>query len=338
MQSCKLTTFLREPTFPLFLKAAVFDRYGPPENVRIQEVEKPVPDDDQVLINIHASTITAGDCEMRRFDIPRWLWLPLRLYMGLVKPRFRIPGQECSGVIQEVGKNVTNLKVGDRVFAPTTARFGGHAEYICLSKDHQIVKCPDNIDLETAAAIPTGALNAIHFIEKAQIKKGDSILINGAGGSIGTIAIQLAKHLGAHITAVDHTSKLEMLTEIGADHTIDYTKDSFLDVDALYDAVIDIVGKGWMKGIRLLRPGGRYIVANPNTVSIFHALTRLFKSTRLINALAPYKIESLKYARQLIEDGAVRIVVDKTFDLDEIVEAHKYVESGMKKGNVIILI
>lgn len=322
------------------MKAVVHRKYGPPEVLKMEEVDIPVPKDNQVRIKIHASTVTLGDCELRRFSLPLWIWLPLRLYMGVFRPRIKILGQELSGEIDEIGNNVTAFKQGDPVFAPTKMSLGAHAEYICLPADFVIAHKPPEISFIEAASIPTGGLNALYFVRKANILPGHKILINGAGGTIGTYAVQLAKEMGAEVTAVDTGEKLGVLRSIGADHVMDYTREDFTQDFDTYDAIIEIVCKSSISAcLRSIKSHGRLVLGNPNLSSMFRSLWNNRKSSKkIINALAPYKNEDLNYLVELIQAGKLKPVIDRTFPLEDMIDAHRYVEIGHKIGHVGITI
>ena len=328
------------------MKAIVWTRYGSPDGLQLREVEKPVPKDDEILVKIHATTVTAGDCEMRRLELPLMLSFPVRLYAGLLKPK-RIPilGQELAGEIEAVGKDVTKYKVGDQVFGTTGFGFGAYAEYICLPErpgDAQgvIVTKPTNVSYEEAAAVPTAGLEALHFLRKANIQPGQKVLIIGAGGSIGTFAIQLAKHFGAEVTGVDRTEKLDMMRSIGADHVIDYTKDDYLSSDESYDLIIDVVGKrSVIRRLKLLKPDGYYFLAY---AGLSHLLLGMWMSMTSSKKLkiesANQKEKDVLFLKELIETGQLKSIIDRTYPLAQTAEAHRYVESGQKKGNVAISI
>jgi NADPH:quinone reductase-like Zn-dependent oxidoreductase len=322
------------------VKAAIWTKYGPPDVLRIRDIPKPEPGDGEVLVRIVATSVFAGDCELRKFDFPVSFWLPLRLMFGLFKPRIRIMGQEFAGVIEAVGKNVEGFSAGDEVFAPTEASLGAYAEYLCLPSTHPISKKPANLSFAEAATIPVGGLNALHFLRKAEVRTGDKVLINGAGGGIGTIAIQLAKAAGATVTAVDHRDKLAALGALGADHVIDHTREDFTRNGERYDVIIDIAGRShYSRSVRSLVKDGRYILGNPRlTGALRSLLTKLISGRRVIVAVAPYRKEDLEYLRGTIEAGKVRAVVDRTWPLDSIAEAHAYVDSGKKTGSVAIIV
>ncbi|HSF83847.1 MAG TPA: NAD(P)-dependent alcohol dehydrogenase [Anaerolineales bacterium] len=328
------------------MKAIVWTKYGPPDGLQLQEVDKPAPRPDQVLIKVHATTVTAGDCEMRSLKFPIWLSLPIRLYAGFRRPsRIKIIGQELAGEIEAIGVNVKRFKVGDQVFASTGFGSGTYAEYICLPEepgqmDGVLAIKPANMSYEESAAVPVGGLEALHFLRKAKIQPGQKVLINGAGGSIGTMGVQLARHFGAEITAVDSTAKLDMLRSIGADHAIDYTREDFTKSGQTYDVIFDVVGKSPFSGsVRSLNENGFYLIANPRLSKIVRGGWISRRSSKVvISKTATYKAEDLIFLRELIEAGKLRTVIDRRYPLEQMAEAHRYVETGQKKGNVIITI
>ena len=251
------------------MKAIVCTRWGPPDVLELREVDKPAPKDNEALIRIHATTVTAGDCELRGLKQPLLLQLLMRIGFGLRGPRRKILGQELAGEIESVGKDVKLFKEGDQVFAHTGFAMGAYAEYICLAEEPEgieglLATKPDNMAYEEAAAVPLGGLEALHHLRRGDIEGGQTVLINGAGGSIGTMAIQLAKHFGAEVTTVDSTAKLDMLRSIGADQVIDYTQEDFTKTDETYDVIFDVVGVSWFSDcIGSLKENGRYLTANP---------------------------------------------------------------------------
>ena len=320
------------------MKAMVCTEYGSPAVLRLEEVAEPVPKDDEVLIRIVATTVTAGDCEARRFTVPLWIWLPLRLYMGIRKPRRGILGQELAGEIVSVGRDVQHFKQGDRVFGPTEISFGAYAEYICLPETYAITTKPANMSYAEAAAIPVGGLNALYFLRKGRVRPGQRVLINGAAGSIGTIAVQIAKVLEAEVTGVDSTGKLEMLRTIGADHVIDYTKEDFTRSGETYDVILDVVGKSpFSRCVKSLRPNGRYILANPGLSQLIRGIAvSATGNKKVITGLAGYKPEDLLFLKELIEAEKIKTVIDRRYPLEQLAEAHRYVETGQKVGCVVI--
>ena len=328
------------------MKAIVWTKYGPPEGLKLQEVDKPIPGDNEILVRIHATTVTAGDCEMRRLQLPLSLSLPVRLYAGPIRPkRISILGQELAGEIAVVGRDVTAYKVGEQVFGTTGFGFGAYAEYICLPEkpdDAQgaLAPKPANLTYEEAAAVPTAGFEALHYLRRASIQPGDKVLIIGAGGSIGTFSVQLAKHYGAEVTGVDHTDKLEMLQSIGADHVIDHTKQDYTKTDETYDLIIDVVGKrGVLSRLKLLNPGGFYFLAYARLVDILFGLWFSVTSKKKLKAEAASQTrKDLEILTELIETGKIKTVIGKTFSLSQVPEAHRFAESGKKKGNIVITV
>jgi NADPH:quinone reductase-like Zn-dependent oxidoreductase len=313
--------------------AIVWTKYGPPDALQLREVEKPTPKADEVLIRIAATTVATADCELRRFKGFSVFWLPLRIYIGLLRPtRITILGQELAGEIEAVGKDVTKFKKGDPVFAWAGLRMGGNAEYACLSENATIAIKPANMTYPEAAAVPLGGIEAYHFLN-GNIQPGQKVLIIGAGGSIGTVAVQLAKHFGAEVTGVDSTEKLDMLRSIGADHVIDYTQVDFTKGGQTYDVIFDAPGKSSLSRCkRSLKPNGQYFSANPGILnSIIHP-------SKTAPELPGRRTDDLISLRGLIEAGKIKSVIDRTYPLEQTAEAHKYVDTGRKKGNVVITV
>ena len=328
------------------MKAIVWTKYGPPDVLELREVEKPIPKDDEVLIRIYATTVTAGDCEMRSLKFPFYLSLPMRFWIGFSKPKKNtIPGTELAGVIEAVGKDVTLFNVGDQVFGSAGMGLGANAEYICLPEqpgdmDGGVAIKPANMTVEEAATVPFGARDALHFLRKGSIQPGHKVLINGAGGSIGTFAIQLAKHYRAEVTAVDSTAKLDALRSLGADHVIDYTQEDFTKNGEVYDVIFDVVGTiSFSRSKKSITKNGIYLLANPIKGQLLRGpWTRITSSNNVIMETASGTISDLITLRELIEAGKIRTVIDRTYPLEQIVEAHKYVETGAKLGNVVITV
>lgn len=322
------------------MKAVICTQYGPPEVLQLKHVEKPVPGDNDVLVKIHAATVTMGDCELRSLTIPLWTRIPMRLYMGYRKPRKFIPGMELSGVIESVGKNVVSFKQGDPVFGSCGMGMGGNAEYISLPRTAALAIKPANVSFEEVAPVAVGGLNALHFLRKANIQPGQKILVNGAGGSIGTFGVQLAKLYGAEVTAVDSGEKSDTLRTLGADHVIDYTKADFSRNGEKYHVIFDTVYKSsFSRCINSLTEDGYYLMANPGPRRMIKALWVSWTSKRkVIFAFAAEKVEDLNHIAQLIASGKLRTVIDRRYSLDQIQEAHDYVGKGLKKGNVIVMV
>lgn len=302
------------------MKAIVATQYGGPEVLQIKEVEKPTLKENDVLIKVHATTVTAADFRMRSFTVPAAVWIPARLALGITKPRQPIFGSELAGEVEAIGKDVSKFKVGDQVFASTlTENFGGYAEYKSLPEKAMMAIKPANITYEEAAALPIGATTALRLLRKGKIQRGQKVLIYGASGSVGTYAVQLAKHFGAEVSGVCSTANLDMVKSLGADHVIDYTKQVFASVKERYDIIFDAVAKfPKSQYSKVLAANGR-----------FESIARL--STK-------EGMEYLVSIKELVEAGAVRVVIDRRYPLGDMVEAHRYVDAGHKKGNVIITV
>lgn len=324
----------------------IWTAYGPPEVLQLKEIEKPSPKENEVLIKIYAATVTTADTEFRRLKLPLLFSIPLRLYLGFRKPaRIKILGTEFAGVVESAGDNVTQYKPGDQVFGYTGLGMGTYAEYICLSEKPTalasvIAMKPANMPYEEAAAVPFGGLEALHSLRQASIRSRQKVLIIGAGGSIGTWAVQLARHYGAEVTAVDHTVKLDMLRSIGADHVIDYTQEDFTQSDQTYDVIFDTIGKGSFSGsLRSLKENGTYLNANPGLLSgVRIRWASMRSSKRILSWTAGYTVNNLLALKEMIEAGTIKPIIDRTYPLEQVVEAHRYVESGIKKGNVVITV
>jgi NADPH:quinone reductase-like Zn-dependent oxidoreductase len=327
------------------MKAIVWTEYGPPEVLQLKEVATPTPQDDEVLIRIYATTVTAGDCEQRSLKLPFWLALPMRAYVGLQRPkRITILGMELAGEIEAVGNDVTRFRNGDQVFAATGfARMGTYAEYICLPEepeDGALALKPANLTYEKATAVPVGGLEALHFLRQGAIQSEQQVLINGAGGTIGTFAVQLAKYFGAEVTGVDSTEKLDMLRSIGADQVIDYTREDFTNSGETYDVVLDVVGKSSFSGtIQSLKQDGCYLLANPGLSQMVRGRwTSRTSSKKVIFGATHLKTDDLLFLKELIEAGKLKSVIDRCYPLEQAAEAHRYVETGHKKGHVVLTI
>jgi 2-desacetyl-2-hydroxyethyl bacteriochlorophyllide A dehydrogenase len=326
------------------MKAIVWTKYGTPDGLHLQEVEKPVPKEGEILVKIHATSVTAGDCEIRRLQIPLGLSFPIRLYAGFIKPQ-RIPvlGQEFAGEVVEIGNQVKTYRQGDQVFGTTGFGFGSYAEYITLPENPDdaqgvLAAKPENLSFEEAAVLPTAGLEALHYLREAIIQQDDKVLVIGAGGSIGTFAIQLAKLFGAEVTAVDSGQKRELIHSLGADHFIDYTTENYLTNGERYDLIIDVVGKHTIaRRMKMLKPKGVYFLAFARLSHIALAWwTNLTSSKNLKIQSALQKKENLVFLSELLASGKLRSVIGKCFPLEKMAEAHRYVEGGEKLGNVAI--
>ncbi len=325
------------------MKAIVWTKYGPPDVLQLKEVAKPAPKDHEVLIRIDATTVTAADCELRSLKLPIWLRLPIRIYLGLIRPRNKILGQELAGEVEAVGNEVTRFRKGDQVFGWTGFRLGAYAEYTCLPEDGMLAIKPANMTYEEAAALPVGGLEAVHLLRKGHIQSGEKILIHGAGGSIGTFAVQLARYFGAEVTAVDSTGKLDMLRSIGADQVIDYTQADFTKNGETYDVIFDVVGKSsFSRSVRSLKHNGRYLLANPKLSQMVRGRRILRRSSKTVipyaARAASETTEDFNFLKELIEAGKIHSVIDRRYPLEHIAEAHRYVDTGHKKGNVVITV
>jgi NADPH:quinone reductase-like Zn-dependent oxidoreductase len=321
------------------MRAVVCTAYGPAEVLQLKEVEKPAPKDDEILIRVCATTVTAWDVRIRSFTYPSWFRLPGRLMFGLTRPRKTIPGDELAGEIEAVGKDVTRFKEGEQVFGITWEfGFGGcNAEYKCLPQDGMVASKPANMTYEQAAAVPFGGLTALHFLRKGEIQSGQRVLINGASGGVGTYAVQLAKYFGAEVTGVCSTTNLELVTSLGADKVIDYTKEDFTKNGQIYDIIFDTVIKtSFSRCEGSLEQEGVYLTV---TWPLLEALrTSIMGSKKVIFGMAAKRPEDLTFLKELIEAGKVKAVIDRSYPLDQIVEAHRHVETGHKKGNVAITV
>lgn len=300
------------------MKAIICTKYGSPDVLQLAELDMPVPKDNEVRIKVRATTVTSGDCRVRGFRSPLLYWIPMRLALGMTKPRRPVLGVELSGEVEAVGRSVTKFKPGDRVFAMTGMRFGAYAEYVCLPERGLIGAMPAGASYEEAAAVLFGGTTALHFLRKAKLRSGESILVYGASGAVGTSSIQMAKSFGAKVTAVCSAANRELVRSLGADHVIDYAKEDFADGDRKYDIVFDAVGKiSKAAGKRALNPGGAFVTVDGQGV-------------------ARELIEDLVHIRNLMETGKLVSVIDRRYPLEQMRDAHRYVDSGRKKGNVVI--
>jgi len=302
------------------MKAVVYKKYGPPNVLQITEMARPHPKDNEILVKIHAATVTSGDVRLRSSDFPPLFWLPARLIFGLFRPKKKILGHELAGTVEVIGKNITKFNVGDSVFGTTTMlKTGSYAEYICLPEEWKngvVALKPENLNFKEAATLPVGAMTAMFLLEKANLKKGQQVLIYGASGSVGSYAVQLAKQKGALLTGVCSVSNVEMVKSLGAEEVIDYKKEDYSECNEKFDIVFDAVGKtSKANAKKVLNDKGNFVT---------------------VKMLTKEKTEHLERIKELAEQGKLKPFIDKTFSLDEMVNAHEYVDSGRKKGNVVI--
>jgi NADPH:quinone reductase-like Zn-dependent oxidoreductase len=316
------------------MRAIVHDRYGPPDVLRLEDVERPVPEDDEVLVKIHATTVNRTDCH-RRAAQP-FLW---RFMAGLLRPKRRILGGELAGEVEAVGAAVSDFAVGDHVFGTSGPKLGAHAEFICRRESGLIAHKPADLTFEEAAAVPDGALSALECLKGARVREGHKILVYGASGSIGTAGVQLAKYFGADVTAVCNTKNLELVKSLGADRVIDYTQDDFTKNSETYDVIFDAVGKHSFRRCRdSLRQGGVYIATDGLRNFGLALWTSRIGDKKVLMALPRWTKSDVLFIKEVIEAGRYRPVIDRTYPLEDVVEATRYVETQQKTGNVVLTV
>lgn len=322
------------------MKAIVATKYGPPEVLQLQEVEKPTPNDNEILVRVYATTVNAGDFRMRSFTVPPLFWLPARITLGFTKPKNPIYGMELAGEVEAVGKDVRQFKVGDQVFASTLEEnFGAHAEYKCLPEDAAVVTKPHHVSYEEAATLSISANTALYFLQKGHIQPGQKVLINGASGAVGTFAVQLAKHFGAEVTGVCSTQNLALVKSLGADQVIDYTQEDFTKRGERYDLIFDAVGKTTFAQCKnSIKDKGYYLHTGMVAAEIKGPWYAMTTGKQVFGGTAATSTEALILLRELVEMGQLKPVIDRCYPLEQMVEAHRYVEQGHKKGNVVITV
>lgn len=330
------------------MKAVIYTQYGAPDVLHLADVPTPSPKDNEILIRVRATPVNFGDViarkfssiSPRQFSMPSIFWVFAKIAMGLRKPNKQILGSEFAGDVAAVGKAVTRFKVGDPVFGYRAMNFGANAEYLCIPEDSIVALKPANVSYEEAAAVPYGALTALSLLRKVDIQPGQHVLINGASGAIGAYALQLAKHFGARVTGVCGTPRMEMVEALGADRVIDYTREDFTQSGETYDLIVDIPGKGsFGRAKRVLKPNGRYLYASFKMKQVAQMLwTSLRGGKRVICALSDEKPSDLTLIKDLVEAGAIKAMIDRSFPLEQTAEAHRYLEGGERRGQIVITV
>jgi NADPH:quinone reductase-like Zn-dependent oxidoreductase len=331
------------------MKAMILTKYGPPEVLQLKEVEKPAPKNNEIRIKIHATPVSFGDTLVRNFNavsprkfhMPFLFWLMGKLYFGFRKPKITILGSEFAGEIEAVGRDVKKFSKGDEVFGYRGPRMGAYAEYLCMPENGVVAKKPANMTFEEAAAVPYGAIMALNLLRKVDLRPGQRVLVNGASGGIGPMVVQLAKfHFGANVTGVCSTPRLEYVRSLGADKVIDYTREDFTASDETYDYIFDILGKSSFSRVRRsLEPDGRWLLVSFKMKQVWQMLwTSMTGRKKVICALSTEKAEDLVFIKELIEAGKIKAIIDRCYPLEQSADAHRYVEQGHKKGNVVITV
>ena len=320
------------------MKAIAYERYGAPDVLQPKEVIKPSPKDNEVLIKIRATTVTSADCRLRSSHFPRGFGLISRLVFGITKPRQAILGMELAGDIESVGKNVSKFKVGDPVFAITGMSMAAYAEYKCMPEDGAISLKPGGLSYDEAAAMPFGGTTALNFLRRGKLQRGEKILVNGASGSVGSAAVQLAKHFGAEVTGVCSTTNTDLVRSLGATHVIDYTREDFTQNGELYDLIIDTVGTAaFSRSKDSLKEGGRLLLVLADLPDMLPIpWVSITSSKKIIAGPAPERAEDLRLLAELAAAGIFRPVIDRRYLFEHTAQAHQYVDTGRKKGNVIV--
>jgi len=328
------------------MKAVVYTEYGSPDVLHLADIAKPTPKDSEVLVKIYATTVNFGDILARNFkavtprsfNMPFFFWLPAKIVFGLSKPKITILGAELAGEVEAVGKDVTRFKAGDQVFAYRGQNMGANAEYLCMPEDGIVAIKPTNMTYEEAATVPYGALTALNLLRKVDIQPGQNVLINGASGGIGSAAMQIAKYFGAEVTGVCSTQRVALVKSLGADKVIDYTKQDFTQNGETYDVILDILGKSSFSRCKnSLKPNGRYLLASFKMKQLFQMLrTSITGGKKVICALSMEKTEDLILIKELVEAGKIKSIIDRCYPLEQTADAHRYVESGHKKGIVVV--
>jgi NADPH:quinone reductase-like Zn-dependent oxidoreductase len=328
------------------MKAIVYSEYGVPDVLRLAEVTKPMPKENEIRVRVRATSITVGDLwarnfkaiSPREFSMPLPLWLPSRMYFGLTKPRISILGSEFAGEVESVGKDVKRFKKGDAVFGYRGQNMGANAEYLCIPENGMVTHKPANMTYEEVATVPYGALTALSLLRKVNVRAGQKVLVFGASGKIGSAAVQLAKYFGAEVTGVCSTAGLDFVRSLGADRVIDYTKEDFTQNGETYDLIFDVMRKSSFSRCKnSLTPNGTYLLASFKMKQVFQMLWTSMRSGRkVVCALSGEKTEDLEFIKELVEAGSLKSVIDKSYPLEQTAEAHRYAETEGKRGNVVI--
>ena len=320
------------------MKAVVYEQYGPPEVLQFREVEKPVPKDSEVLIKTHAATVTTGDWRLRSLNAPYGFRFLMRLMFGFSRPKQPVLGSELAGVVEAVGKDVRKFKVGDPVFVFSDVAMGCHAEYKCMAEDGAVVAKPSSLSFEEAAALSFGGTTALDFLRRGKIQRGDRVLINGTSGAVGTAAVQLARHFGALVTGVCSTANVELVKSLGATHVIDYTQQDFTRSGETYDVIVDTVGTApYSRSKAALKEGGRLLLVLAGLPDMLQAAwVSMTGNRKVIAGPVAVRVEDLLFLAELAEAGEFKPVIDRIYPFEQIVEAHRYVDTGRKKGNVVL--
>ncbi|HRQ23381.1 MAG TPA: NAD(P)-dependent alcohol dehydrogenase [Anaerolineales bacterium] len=330
------------------MKAIVYSEYGAPEVLRLKDVEKPEPGDNEILVRVRATSVTVGDLwarnfkaiSPREFSMPFPLWLPSRMFFGISKPRISILGSEFAGEVESVGRDVKRFKKGDAVFGYRGQSMGANAEYLCMPEDGMVTLKPVNMTYEEVATVPYGALTALSLLRKVNVQAGQKVLVIGASGKIGSAAVQLAEYFGADVTGVCSTAGMDFVKSLGANKVIDYTKEDFTQNGETYDLIFDVMRKSSFSKCRnSLKPNGIYLLASFKMKQLFEMLwMSMSGGKRVVCALSSENVKDLDFIKELIEAGKIKSVIDKRYPLEQIAEAHRYAETGRKRGNVVITI
>ncbi|MFC2168252.1 NAD(P)-dependent alcohol dehydrogenase [Acidobacteriota bacterium] len=330
------------------MKAVVYTEYGPPEVLKLKEIEKPIPKDNEILIKVHAASVNYGDILTRKFsnipirdfNMPALFLLPTRISFGLKKPKNQILGSELAGEIKDIGKGVNKFKIGEKVFAYTSMKMRANAEYLCMPEDKMVGIKPNNMTFAEAACVPYGGIMASSHLNKVNVQSGQKVLINGASGGIGSIAVQLCKKFGAEVTGVCGTPRLEYVKSLGADKVIDYTQEDFTQNGEIYDLIYDILGRSTFSQCKnSLTQNGRYLLASFKMKKILQMIgTSIFGKKKVICAIASEKQEDMTLLKELVEEGKIKTIIDKTFPLEQAAAAHSYIEMGLKKGHIVLTV